>query len=177
MRLPRNLVAFVAAAVLGGVAASAAAERPQTLTVLPEARPAPDLTLTIAEGGKLKLSSLRGKVVVVNFWASWCPPCKLEMPSLERLHLLMKGERLEIIAINAGESEDEIATFKAFAEPPPTFRLALDLKGDAMNAFSVKGLPATFVIDRQGKIVMRALGARQFDDPGIVATLKALAVK
>jgi thiol-disulfide isomerase/thioredoxin len=141
------------------------------------AKPAPDLTLDIAEGGKVRLADLRGKVVVVNFWASWCPPCKREMPSLERLRQLMKGERFEIVAVNAGEDEDQIALFRAGMDPPLTFRLALDLKAEAMKAFAVAGLPTTFVIDREGRIAYRAMGGRQFDDDGIVATLKALSLK
>jgi len=159
------------------VALAAAAEAPQTLTPLGELKAAPDIALDIVEGAKLKLTDLRGKVVVVNFWATWCPPCKREMPSLERLKGLMKGEPFEIVAINAGEEEDDIAGFRGSVDPPLTFKLALDRKADAMQAFSVAGLPSTFVIDRQGRIAFRALGGRKFDDPAIVATLKALAAK
>lgn len=158
-------------------ALSASAEPPQTLTPVAEKKIAPDLTLDILDEGKLKLSDLRGKVVVVNFWASWCPPCRREMPSLERLKGLMKGEPFEIVAINAGENEDEMTGFRVAMKPALTFRLALDSKADAMKAFSITGLPTTYVIDRQGQVAYRALGGRLFDDPAIVATLKTLTSK
>jgi thiol-disulfide isomerase/thioredoxin len=176
---PRNKTsAVVAAIVLCAAALSAVAEPPQTLTPIADKKIAPDLSLEIVDGGKLKLSDLRGKVVVVNFWATWCPPCRREMPSLERLKGLMKGEALEIIAINAGEDEDEIARFREEAvKPALTFRLALDRNAEAMKAFSIAGLPTTYVIDRQGQVVYRAVGRRMFDDPAIVGTLKALAAK
>ena len=165
------------AAVFLCAALSVAAEPPQTLAPVVDKKIAPDIALDIVDGDKLKLSYLRGKVVVVNFWATWCPPCRREMPSLERLKGLMKGEPFEIVAINAGEDEDEIAGFKAEIKPALTFRLALDRRADAMKAFSITGLPTTYVIDRQGRVVYRAQGGRAFDDPTIVGTLKALAAK
>jgi thiol-disulfide isomerase/thioredoxin len=99
------------------------------------------------------------------------------MPSLERLKGLMKGEPFEILAINAGEGEDEISEFRGTIKPAPTFRLVLDPKADAMKAFSIAGLPTTYVIDRQGQVAYRAVGGRRFDDPAIVGTIKALAAK
>jgi thiol-disulfide isomerase/thioredoxin len=166
-----------AAAVLILMLSIAAAEPPQTLTPLAVIKIAPDITLDIADGVKLKLSDLRGKVVVINFWASWCTPCRREMPSLERLKGLMKGERFEIVAVNAGEDEDEIAEFRGDIKPVLTFRFALDRNAYAMKAFSIAGLPTTYVIDRQGRVVYRAVGGRLFDDPEIVGMLKALTAR
>lgn len=178
MRHLRNhMPATLAAIVLCVAAFTAAAGPPQTLTAIEDKKPAPDMALELVDGDKLKLSELRGKVVVVNFWATWCPPCRREMPSLERLKELMKGEALEIVAINAGEDEDEILQFKEAMKPALTFRIALDRRAEAMKAFSIAGLPTTYVIDRQGQLVYRALGGRIFDDPAIVATLKMLAAK
>ncbi len=178
MRHPRNhLSAALAAIILCVAASTASAQPPQTLTSIDDKKPAPDLALELVDGGKLKLSDLRGKVVVVNFWATWCPPCRREMPSLERLKTLMKGEALEIVAINAGEDEDEISEFREAIKPALTFRIALDPSAEAMKAFSITGLPTTYVIDRQGQLVYRAVGGRIFDDPAIVGTLKALVAK
>jgi len=178
VRHPRNHApAAVTAICLFVAAMSAAAESPQTLIPVTDKRSTPDIALEIVDGGKLKLSELRGKVVVVNFWATWCPPCRREMPSLERLKGLMKGEAFEIVAINAGEDEDEISGFREAIKPALTFRIALDPKADAMKAFSIAGLPTTYIIDRQGQIVYRALGGRLFDDAAIVGTLKALTAK
>lgn len=139
-----------------------------------DAKAAPDLVLDLVDGGKLKLADLRGKIVVVNFWATWCPPCKREMPSLERLKGLMDARTFEIVAINAGEGEEEIGRFRKSLDPPLTFRFALDPDAEALRAFSVGGLPATFVIDRKGRLAYRALGARRFDDPAIVSTIRSL---
>jgi thiol-disulfide isomerase/thioredoxin len=177
VRHPGNLALAAIAAVFLCAAPTAAAEPPQTLTALAVIKIAPDITLDIVDGVKLNLSDLRGKVVVVNFWASWCTPCRREMPSLERLQGLMKGERFEIVAVNAGEDEDEIAEFRGDIKPALTFRLALDRNAYAMRAFSVAGLPTTYVIDRRGQVVYRAVGGRLFDDPEIVGLLKALAAK
>lgn len=177
MRHLRKHAPATIAAIFLCAALTAAAEPPQTLTPITDRKLAPDIALDIVDGDKLKLSDLRGKVVVVNFWATWCPPCRREMPSLERLKGLMKGEPFEIVAINAGEDEDEISEFRGIIKPALTFRLALDRNADAMKAFSIAGLPTTYVIDRQGQAVYRALGGRLFDDPAIVGTLKALTAK
>jgi thiol-disulfide isomerase/thioredoxin len=173
----RDRAAQALAVVLMGMATSVAAEPTQTLVPVQGSKAAPELNLELVDGGRLALSSLRGKVVMVNFWASWCPPCRGEMPSLERLKGLEDDARFEVVAINAGEAEDDIAAFRASMSPPLTFRLAFDRKGEAMRAFAVKGLPTTIVIDRQGRIAYRAVGGRQFDDPGIVNALDALMVK
>jgi len=174
VRLLPDRAAKAVAALFSCLALTAGAEPPQTLTPMDEAKIAPDLALDIVDGGKLKLSDLRGKIVLVNFWATWCPPCKREMPSFERLKALMNAKTFEIVAINAGEDEEEIGRFRRSLEPPLTFRLALDPKADAIRAFSVAGLPATFVIDRRGRVVYRALGARRFDDAAIVSTIRSL---
>jgi thiol-disulfide isomerase/thioredoxin len=177
VRHPLDHAPAVIAAAFLCAALNAAAGPPQALTPVAGKKIAPDIALDIVDGDKLKLSDLRGKVVVLNFWATWCPPCRREMPSLERLKGLMQGEPFEIVAINAGEDEDEIAGFKGEIKPALTFRLALDPRADAMKAFSITGLPTTHVIDRQGRVVYRAQGGRAFDDPAIVEILKALAAK
>ena len=150
------------------------AQPAQTLTRLAQRAPAPDLALEAAEGASLRLSDLRGEVVVVNFWASWCPPCRREMPALERLNRLMRGQPFAVVGINAGEEVEDVLGFRAGVEPAPSFRLLLDREGKALKAFGVSGLPTTFVLDREGRIAYQALGAREFDDPAIVAILRRL---
>lgn len=150
------------------------AEPAQTLTPLPERAPAPDLMLEAVDGANLRLSELRGKVVVVNFWATWCPPCRREMPALERLNQLMRGQPFAIVGIDAGEELEDVLGFRASVTPAPSFRLLLDRDGKALKAFGVSGLPTTIVLDREGRMVYKALGARKFDDPAIVAILRAL---
>jgi len=167
-----------ALAVLGLVTLLAtpcmSAEPAQTLTPVTDRAQAPDLVLETADGANLRLSELRGKVVVVNFWATWCPPCRREMPSLERLNQLMRGQPLAIVGIDAGEDVEAVLRFRASVTPAPSFQLLLDTDGKALKAFGVKGLPTTFVLDREGRIVYKALGGRTFDDPAIVAILRTL---
>lgn len=151
------------------------ADAPLLLTPVNEKPQAPDLTMENVDGGNVRLASLQGKVVLVNFWATWCPPCRREMPAMERLNRIMKDKPFAIVAINAGEGVDQVFSFRGSVDPMPTFQLLLDPKGDAMAAFEVKGLPTTFILNRQGQIVYRAVGGRKFDDPGIIATLEALA--
>lgn len=147
---------------------------PQTLIDVPERPAAPDLLLDAAAGGATRLSALKGQVVVVNFWATWCPPCRREMPSLERLNRIMKGERFAIVGIDAGEEMDAVLRFRTTIDPAPTFGLYLDPDGKAIKAFGVKGLPTTYVLDPEGRIAYKALGPRAFDDPAIVETIRRL---
>ena len=169
---------LLAAALIGLLAlcaqAASAAGPAQTLTPVPERVRAPELVLEAVDGPSLRLSELRGKVVVVNFWATWCPPCRREMPALERLNRLMRGQPFAIVGIDAGEELEDVLGFRGSVDPAPSFRLLLDREGKALKAFGVSGLPTTLVLDREGRIVYKALGARQFDDPAIVAILRSL---
>lgn len=166
---------LLAALLIGGAQIpSRAAERGPLLEPMADLARAPGLTLERAGGGTLALTALRGKVVVINFWATWCGPCRREMPSLERLHATLKDPALVIVGIDAGETAEKIAEFSQHADTPPTYALVLDLHGDALKAFGVRGLPTTYVLDKQGRIAYRALGPRPFDDPAIVATLRNL---
>ncbi|HET9653683.1 MAG TPA: TlpA disulfide reductase family protein [Usitatibacter sp.] len=150
---------------------------PQTLVAVPERPAAPDLRLDAAEGGTTQLSKLKGRVVVVNFWATWCPPCRREMPSLERLNRAMHGERFAVVGIDAGEEMEDVLRFRTTIDPAPTFDLYLDPDGKALEAFGVKGLPTTYVLDAEGRIAYKALGPREFDDPAIIAAVRALVPK
>ncbi len=122
-----------------------------------DAREAPDLTLRLIGGDSLRLHDLRGRVVLVNFWATWCPPCRVEIPDLIALHEEMHAAGLTVLGIALDEEgADVVGPFaEALAIPYP---IALD-DGTAANAFGgVFGLPMSFVIDARGRIVHRALG-------------------
>jgi len=165
--LPKHAAFVMAAACL---ALAAAAETPQTLAPLGELKPAPDIVLDIVEGGKLKLSDLRGKVVVVNFWATWCPPCRKEFPSLARVRKRFKSAEFEVLAVNVGEDPDMVFSFTGTTEFPVLF----DRDSKAIGSWPVKGLPTTFLVDRAGRLALKAVGGREFDDPEIVAIIKQL---
>jgi peroxiredoxin len=144
----------------------------QTLSPLPKPFAAPDFTLQGEDGKTYRLSDYRGKVVVLNFWATWCPPCRYEMPSMERAHKKLQGEKIVLLAINVGESEDGV--FEFTGQYPVTFPLLLDTEGAIIRKYPVIGLPTTFVIDPRGVVTYRAVGGREWDDEQLLAQLRKL---
>jgi thiol-disulfide isomerase/thioredoxin len=125
--------------------------------------PAPDFTLPTLSGAPIHLSELRGKVVLLNFWATWCVPCRTEMPSLEALYQRYQERGLDILAINV----DTLSTagVEAFVqEGGVTFRIALDPSWSTARVYGVVGLPTTYLIDREGNVVVREVGARDWMD-------------
>jgi peroxiredoxin len=125
--------------------------------------PAPDFTLRSLDGATLSLSHQRGKAVVLNFWATWCIPCRTEMPAIERLYQRHKDQGLEVVAINL----DVLSTAGVDAflkEVEVTFPIVLDPEWSTARAYRVLGLPTTYLIDRAGDVVVRETGARDWDD-------------
>jgi thiol-disulfide isomerase/thioredoxin len=133
---------------------------------LPEAaRPTrlPAIKLNALVGGQIQLDSLQGKVVMVNFWATWCPPCRAEMPSIEKLYQSLKGSQFEVLGINQGESAEKIATKMGMFDPPPTFPILVDPSREVGKYFGVEDLPLTLIFNKKGQLVGRANGARDFN--------------
>lgn len=129
----------------------------------PASFPAPDFTLPTLSGGPIRLSELRGKVVLLNFWATWCVPCRTEMPSLEALYQRYQDRGLEVLAVNL----DMLSTagVEAFVqEGGVTFRIALDPSWSTARNYRVVGLPTTYLIDRGGNLVVREVGERDWMD-------------
>jgi len=149
------------------------AEQPvQLLHEVPERPAAPDFSIKDMDGSVHTLSAYRGKVVILNFWATWCPPCREEMPSMERAWEKLRHEDIVMLAINVGEDEDTI--FEFTASYPVEFPLLLDRESAVISNWPVRGLPTTFVIDPQGKIVYRAIGGRDWDADGVLQQIRAL---
>jgi len=116
-----------------------------------------DFTLSDLNGHPWTLKSLRGKVVVVNFWATWCPPCRKELPDLEELSKRFKDQGLVILAL----SDEDIAKVKPFVEQRNlTYPVLLDTGGKVAKEYDVDGIPKTFVYDRDGKLVAQAIDMR-----------------
>ena len=125
--------------------------------------PAPRFLSMTPEGKKMGNDDLKGKLVVLNFWATWCPPCRLEMPSMERLYQEFKGEGLEIVAINFMEREKAIKSF--LKENGFSFPVLLDKKGEIARKYGVHGLPVTYLIARNGNLLARSMGYKDWYKP------------
>lgn len=122
-----------------------------------EGRQHVDFTLTDLEGKSWTLSELRGKVVVVNFWATWCPPCRKEMPDLEALYNQFKSQGLVVLAIS---DEDALKVRPFIAEHQVTYPVLLDPGRKVNDLFQVEGIPKTFVYNREGKLVAQSIDMR-----------------
>jgi thiol-disulfide isomerase/thioredoxin len=129
---------------------------------------APDFSLEDLDGHIHALSSYRGKVVLLNFWASWCPPCRLEMPSIERLYQSKMKRPFMVLGINQGETSENAFASLGLFKPMPTFPILLDSKSQVAKSYAVQGLPSSFLINRDGKIVIRAEGARDFSSTAML---------
>lgn len=140
-------------------------------------RPAPALKLSDIDGKPYDLTQDREKVVLVNFWATWCPPCRREMPSMERLSRALQGEPFVVLAVDVGEDADTIEAFTSQLDAAPTFPILLDSRSGAMQAWKVRGLPTTFLVDKKGRIVASAIGGREFDHPEIIRAIRELLEK
>lgn len=151
---------------------SSAQQAGKGLTRLPDAPQASDFVLNDLDGNRHRLSDYRGRVVIVNFWATWCPPCRAEMPSMQRAWEKLEAEGVLMLGIDVGEDEDTI--FQFTADYPVEFPLLMDIDSSVINRWPVVGLPTTFVLDPEGRIIYRAIGGREWDDPELLALVRAL---
>lgn len=117
-----------------------------------EGFPAPDFTLDTLEGSQMTLSDLRGKVVIVNLWASWCPPCRAEMPAIEQIYQENSAQGLEVLAINTTYQDSESTAADFAQEFGLTFPILLDRDGSVSKRYQLLALPTTYFIDRRGII-------------------------
>jgi peroxiredoxin len=138
---------------------------------------APAYSAVSLAGDTVSLADLRGRVVLLNVWATWCAPCVREMPALERLHQALGEEGLSIVAVSVDASTPGLgaADVRGFVDDLGiTFTVLLDPGGEIENRFQVGGLPMTFVIDRDGRIREKIVGARDWDEPGITTDIRKL---
>ncbi len=126
------------------------------------ATPAPALRATDLKGVPKTLADYRGKVVLLNFWASWCPPCLREMPSLERLRAKMAGRPLEIVALDSAETAEEVNAY--LAKMQLGFPILLDPDGSNTKRWKVFALPTTFLLDPEGRVRHVLTGPTEWDE-------------
>jgi peroxiredoxin len=118
-------------------------------------------------GNTVSLSDFRGKIVFLNFWATWCPPCVIEMPSMQKLHRRFKDKNFVMVAINSQETDAQVKSF--FNKYKLSFTALLDSSAEVGAWFDVNAFPTTFVLDKKGRIIGRALGPREWDSQASVA--------
>jgi len=134
---------------------------------------APDFTLEDTQGNTITLSALRGKVVLVNFWATWCPPCKEEMPSMDRLNKFMADEDFVMLAINVEENGRKVVP-DFFRQNPYDFTVLYDDKLTVQQQYGVYKFPESFIIRKDGVVDQKIIGQIDWSSPKTVAYFKSL---
>jgi thiol-disulfide isomerase/thioredoxin len=159
-----------AAPVVRGAAApgfSLARFVPPAPTVAPS-----DTSASASTGGPLSLGELAGRVVLVNFWATWCEPCEEELPAMQRLYQRLPRDRFELVAISIDEEPEKIGAFvERYAL---TFPILVDPGKRVATAYQTMGVPESLLVDPEGRVVERYVGPREWDAPEYVARIEAL---
>jgi len=137
-----------------------------------EQKIADDFTLPLLGGGNAALSSYRGKVVILNFWATWCQPCLIEMPSMETLYQRFNAQGLEILAVDIGQSASTVQQF--IRSTGYTFPVMLDSANRVSFVYGIRAIPTTYIIDREGKIIGYVIGSTMWDNQRVIAAIDAL---
>jgi thiol-disulfide isomerase/thioredoxin len=163
----------VALAFLASLAArSGAAEAPSNFVLHPEPTPMPEVYFADGEGTARSLADFRGKFVLLNLWATWCAPCRREMPTLDRLQAMLGGPSFEVVALSIDRAGIEPVR-RFYAEfGIKALGLYIDTSGKALRELGAIGLPATVLIDRDGNELGRLIGPAEWDAPEMVAFLR-----
>ena len=168
----------IGAAILGGlwVWASAVPAEATTGGLIPSPRVgflAPDFSLESLSGDQISLSDMRGKVIILNLWASWCPPCRAEMPALQRVYQENHERGLEVLAVNM-TAQDNIAAVTDFVQEfNLTFPILLDISGEVGNAYLMRALPTTFFINQDG-VIQRVIVGGPMSEVTLQSTVEQL---
>jgi peroxiredoxin len=133
---------------------------------------APEFTLRDLTGNQVSLASFKGKTVLLNFWATWCPPCKDELPTIEKLHQAMTHRGLVVLAVSVDTSPTKVKDY--VKEHPMSFSVLHDATLSVSRSYKVFSLPMTFVIDKRGIIVDKHFGHRDWAKPEMVRSIEAL---
>jgi peroxiredoxin len=149
---------------------------PAPPTRLHRGSPAPNITLPGLDGRMVELKDYRGKVVFLNIWATWCPTCREEMPSMEKLYQGLKGEAFEILAVSVDKAGAKaVAPFMKAHNL--SFRVLLDPEGQIARPYGVTGVPESFIINKEGIIEKIVIGPIDWTEPAIVDFFRSLLKK
>jgi thiol-disulfide isomerase/thioredoxin len=154
--------------------AGAAADPPQNLVVHDQPQPVPELQFADADGQSHTLAEFHGKVLLLNIWATWCLPCRKEMPTLDRLQAVLGGADFEVVALSVDRRGAE-SVKKFYADNGVEhLTIRVDASGQAGFTLASYGLPMTLVLDRQGQEIGRLVGPAEWDAPDMVEFLKSV---
>ena len=129
-----------------------------------------DFNLPDLSGKMVKLSAYRGQVVFLNFFATWCPPCREEMPSMQKLYNRLKGNKFEMLAVSL--DRDGKAAVKPFVDKNGyTFKILLDPEGKAAARYGVVSIPTTFIVNKRGEIIDKIIGGRDWSEEAVIKRL------
>jgi thiol-disulfide isomerase/thioredoxin len=141
-------------------------------SVARETLPSINFALEDLDGVRRQLTDYRGSIVFLNFWATWCGPCRMEIPSMQVLYDRYKAEGLEIVAVNLAERKNTVAAFAA--EYGMTFPVLLDSASQAGSLYGARSIPTSYILDREGNILGMFVGAREWDTPEVNALFEKL---
>jgi thiol-disulfide isomerase/thioredoxin len=156
----------------GGTARDGAESGGELLRPVAEPFMAPPLALPDLGGNQVDLATRRGRVVLVNFWATWCPPCVEEIPSLNRLHERLAPRGFEVLAVDVGETREQVQDF--LRERPVTFPVLLDTTGESFKGWKAYAFPTSLLLDRQHRVRYAVYGAFAWDSPEVVEIVSRL---
>jgi cytochrome c biogenesis protein CcmG, thiol:disulfide interchange protein DsbE len=145
----------VLALAAGWTAGTAAFAKPELQDEAQEPRPgffAPDFELLTPDGNPIRLSDLRGQAVILNLWASWCPPCKAEMPALQNVHEQYAADGLVVLGVNMTYQDSAVSAVQFLEDGGLTFPVVMDVDGSVGRRYLMRALPTTFFIERSGRI-------------------------
>ena len=145
---------------------------PVGLTQYSKPREAPDFRLQDTQGKLHTLANYRGKVLIVNFWTTWCVPCRKELPSLKRATEQLRQDDIHVVSINKGQTREVVEGFNSRFQV--NFPLLLDVDSSVSTAWRVTSLPTAYVLDPAGHIIYRLIGGSEWDDPNWLKKVRML---
>ena len=145
-----------------------------TLSVIkvPPAKDPIRINLEDLNGKSISISDFKDKIVFLNFWTTWCPTCRIEMPSMEKLHQKLKNKDFAMVTVNLRESVSKVKAF--FKEFKLTFTALLDSTGLVGASFGIRSIPTTYILDKTGRIIGRVNGPREWDSKAAIALFENL---
>lgn len=152
----------------------AATESPDRLNVHATPRPVPEITFENGDGEPMTLADFRGKVVVLNVWATWCPPCRRELPTLDRLQAELGGERFEVLALSIDSAGPSVVREFFSEEGIEHLVLYIDTSARALPHLDIRGIPTTLVVDAEGREVARLIGEADWATPAMLDYFRGL---